>query len=133
MNKITKFAAVTLILCLVCMMNVATAYEQSLLADTEFDSAAPTLLSSESVKFAASTYDTKASISVTACWLETYMNGTWIKVCNLTPPSHVATNTFYYSKTVSYASQIGSGTFRVWATFNADGHEITRCSNERTF
>lgn len=67
-------------------------------ADTEFDSATPSLLSSESVKFTASTYDTKASISVTACWLETYMNGSWIKVCNLTPPSHVATNTFYYSK-----------------------------------
>ena len=121
------------ILCVIMMTSSVMAEGIVPYADTEFDSATPSLLSSKSVKFTADTYATKSKITVTACWLEKSVNGSWSKVCDLTPPSYVATNTFYYSTTVSYASQIGSGTFRVWATFNADGHEITRCSNERTF
>lgn len=124
-------------LMLTCMMLLsmvsASAESITTYADTEFVSAYPTLLSSESVTFKCSTYEIKSSLSVTACWLQRDNNGVWTKICNLTPPSKVSTNTFAYSATVDYSSKIGVGTYRVWATFNADGHEITRCSNERTF
>lgn len=41
-------------------------------------------------------------------------------------------NTSYY-KEMDYSDKIGTGTYRVGATFDADGHSITRYSNSRTF
>ncbi len=126
------------ILCLLMLgvlffSNIACASSVTPRADTEFVSAYPSLKTTQDVTFRCTTYQTKASLSVTDCWLELYVNGSWVRVCDLTPPSYVAYNTFSYTETVDYSAQIGTGTFRVWATFNADGHEITRCSNERTF
>ena len=47
--------------------------------------------------------------------------------------STVAYNTDIYSALMDYSSKIGTGTFRVGFTVNADGHAITRYSNSRTF
>lgn len=102
-------------------------------ADLYFDSAYPVLNSDQSVTFNATTYDIYSRISVLAVWLEKKVDGEWSYECYLTTPTAVATDTFVYCANVDYSSQIGTGTFRVWATFNADGYEITRCSNERTF
>lgn len=130
-----KLWVVTVLLVSMMLITTISASAENIMprADTEFDSAYPCLLSSKSVTFRCVTYETKQSISVTACWLEVWTSGAWRKVTDLTPPSKVNTNTFTYTATVDYANKIGSGTFRVWATFNADGHEITRCSNERTY
>jgi len=132
MKKI-KIIACIMLICLLGFAISAVASEVMPCADTEFASAYPSLYTSKSVKFSALTNAMKGSISVTECWLEVYMSGRWQKVKDLTPPSKVAYSTTVYNDTVSYVDKIGSGTFRVWATFNADGHEITRCSNERTY
>jgi len=38
-----------------------------------------------------------------------------------------------YLKEMDYSDKIGTGTYRIGATFDADGHSITRYSNSRTF
>lgn len=103
-------------------------------ADTEFDSASTTLKSSKQVTFRAVTYDTKDCLSVTSCYLEIKNDdGSWSYVCSLPAPTTKYYDAYAYSATVDYSSYIGSGTYRVWATYDADGHSITRCSNERTY
>ena len=54
----------------------------------------------------------------------------------LTPEERTVFQLFFlndYSTEVDYSSYIGTGTYRVAGMFNADGHMITRYSNERTF
>lgn len=114
--------------------SMANAYEIMPCADTEFDSVTTLLKSTKQVSFRAVTYNIKSSISVTACWLEKESsNGSWSTVCSLTPPSYVSENAFTYSATVDYSKYIGTGNYRIRATYNADGHAITRYSNERKF
>ena len=40
---------------------------------------------------------------------------------------------YIYGASISYAAYIGSGTYRITATYEADGYQITRNSNERSF
>lgn len=126
-----------LIVCLLIWLvgfGMASAQEINPRADTEFLSATTTLKPSKEVSFRSVTYGTKNQLSVVACWLEKKnTDGSWFYVCSMTPPSTVYTNTSAYSATQSYASYIGTGTYRVWATYDADGHRISRCSNERTY
>lgn len=123
------FLAVSLIFC-----SMASAYEITPYADTEFDSATTLLKATKQVSFRAVTYNVKSSISVTTCWLEKENDdGTWSTVCTLPPPGIEAEDTFAYSATVDYSEYIGTGNYRIRATYNADGHTITRYSNERTF
>lgn len=118
------------IFCLV--VGVACAWEIRPLADSEFDFAYPALLSNKSVEFSALTYDVKNSISVSNCRLEEKISEhTWMGI-PVPSPSYVATNTFGYSATEDYSAYIDTGTYRFYATFNADGHSITR-SSERTY
>lgn len=103
-------------------------------ADSEFASITISLKSSEQVSFRAIAYDIKKQIKVTACWLERKnADDSWSNVGTLTPPGVIAENAFSYSATVDYSSNIGSGTYRVGATFDADGHSVSRYSNERTY
>lgn len=122
------------LLSLVIVMGVAFAEGIVPYADTEFDSASTTLKSSKQVTFRAVTYDTKDCLSVTSCYLEIKNDdGSWSYVCSLPAPTTKYYDAYAYSATVDYSSYIGSGTYRVWATYDADGHSITRCSNERTY
>ena len=128
------FSIISTIL-LVCIL-ASTSFADEIMpcADSEFASATTTLQASKQVSFRAVTNNVKSSISVTACWLEKEnSDGTWTWVCSLPAPDYVASGTFAYSTTKDYSSYIGTGTYRVQATYNADGHSITRCSNERTF
>lgn len=125
---------VSLLLVLMLGMTIAVAEEIIPYADTEFGTVTTVLQSSKQVSFRCATYSTKECISVTSCWLEIESSdGSWSYVCSLTPPTATFTNTFAYSATVDYSDYIGTGTYRVWATYDADGHSITRCSNERTY
>lgn len=133
MNKKMIIYLAILIMSVLFVTNIAAAANITPFADTVFSSATPSLTSGKNVTFTAYTVTPQKSISVTNCWLEQKINNSWTTVCSLTPPSTTAQNVMVFSTTKSYASQIGTGTFRVWATFNADGHEVTRCSNERTF
>ena len=127
------FVALVFSLFIACFA-IAESYEVMPCADTEFNSATTLLKSSKQVSFRAVTYNVKSSISVTACWLEQKNDdGSWTTVCSLNTPSAVSQNDFSYSATMDYSSEIGTGTYRIRATYNADGHTITRYSNERTF
>ena len=57
----------------------------------------------------------------------------WEFVCSLPVPSHVAHNASSYGSYVDCSEYIGTGTYRVTATYDADGYQITRNSNERSF
>ena len=98
------------------------------LADDVFDATKVELSSSGRVKLYCATYENKASIKVTACWLEKKVGGQWKFDCSLTPPAEESNNTNGYASSFNCLSSIGSGTYRLAATFNADGYEITRYS-----
>ena len=133
-NRNILYIACFVLLLVLAMCHVAYADEITPYADSEFSSATTTLKTDKSISFRAVTYDVKEEISVTAVWLERKnADGSWTYICALTPPSTVFTDTFAYSVTVDYSASIGSGTYRAWATYNADGHAIVRSSNERTY
>ena len=129
MKKILSYAIVFLLV----FSCSAHATEITPRADALFLSATPALNTDQSVTFSAVTYDIHSLLSVLAVWLEQKIEGEWEYVCALPNPSGAATNAYVLTVMMDYSSEIGTGTFRVWATFNADGYEITRCSNERTF
>lgn len=114
--------------------SVASANEAMPCADLYFDSASAFLASNKLVVFNCVTYDIYNRISVTNVWLEQQVNGYWLFVKSLTPPSYVATNMMDYGAEVNYSdSIIGTGTFRIGFTVDADGYSISRYSNSRTF
>lgn len=118
---------------LLLVMGVAAAREIMPLADSEFVSASPILLASKNVSFSATTRTIKSSISVTSCRLEEKVNpSVWMGI-EVPVPSYVATNTLGYTTTKDYSEYIDSGTYIFYATFDADGHTVTRSSGERTF
>lgn len=102
-------------------------------ADSEFDSASASLSTRKDVSFSCETYETKALIQVTGVWLQRKVDGKWKYERSLPAPSKKATNTISYAALMDYSDKIGSGTFRVGFIVDADGHSITRYSNERTF
>ena len=103
------------------------------LANAYFHSASTTLNANKSVSFYCITTAPASQLRVSYCWLQQKIDGEWEFVKHLTPPSFVGEGTSFLSITVPYASDIGSGTFRVAATYNADGHAIAAYSSERTF
>lgn len=136
MNKKLLFVLVAILaLCTTLPAFAAANPNQTLrpMADEEFAMATPNLTTYKSVLFTSSTYEEKDKLSVTECWLEKKVGTEWEFVCDLPAPIRVETNTFVYTAEVDYSSYIGKGTFRVGATFDADGHSITRYSNTRTF
>ncbi len=118
---------------LLMTVSSALAIEITPYADPVFYSTTISLMTTKKVDFDASTYEIMDSISVTACSLEKHVNNAWTDAGSLTPPSKVNTNTFGYSASMDYSAKIGTGTYRIKATFNADGHEVTRYSNSRAF
>ena len=125
------------LVCLVLIISVcistANAFEIMPLADSEFDVASALLSTRKDVSFSCLTYEIKGTIKITSCWLQKKSGDNWVWVCSLTAPITVATNTDTYAALMDYSSKIGTGTFRVGFTVNADGHAITRYSNSRTF
>ena len=127
MKKRIMCFAIVLLLLMSCF-NCAFARR----ADEIFDSATISLKSTKRVKYDATTYGNQKNISITACWLEKKSGNKWIKQGNLETPASVS-NSFSYVKEMDYSDKIGTGTYRIGATFDADGHSITRYSNSRTF
>lgn len=132
MNK--KLCYVTVFIILATLIT-SSAFGQTIMprADPYFDSATVFLSADKIVVFDCTLYDVYDRISVTSVWLERMVNGQWIYVKALTPPSYVATNMFDYGAEVDYSDEIGTGTFRVGFTVDADGYSISRYSNIRTF
>ena len=76
-------------------------------ADEVFDATKVELSSSGRVKLYCATYGNKASIKVTACWLEKEVGGKWAFDCSLTPPAEESINTDAYAATFNCLSSIG--------------------------
>lgn len=129
-----KKRIMTVIMVLQLLLAVSSAYADTLMpcADLVFQEATPILCSGKCVVFSALVYEVADSVSVTSVLLEQKVNDTWKYVTNLSCPAS-QTSCFRYSQTEYYTSEIGTGTYRVVVTFCADGHSITRTSNERTF
>ena len=130
MNK--RFVGVILSVLLLYFCSYSYADEIVPRADLVFADANAILYSGKYVTFTASTYGASDVVSVTAVRLEQKIDGEWSLVTTLTCPSS-QTNCLRYVQTVYYNNEIGTGTYRVVATFCADGHSITRTSNERTY
>ena len=134
MNILKKFV-VGFVALIVLMAGISCSLADTIvpLADSVFDATKVELSSSGRVKLYCATYGNKASIKVTACWLEKEVGGKWVFDCSLTPPAEESINTDAYAATFNCLSSIGKGKYRLAATFNADGHEITRYSTGVSF
>lgn len=132
MKKISQICiAAMLIMTMLCGLAQASSIVPY--SDSEFDSAMASLSTRKDVSFSCMTYDEKGSIRVTGVWLQRKEDGKWKYERSLPAPSVVANNTRIYGALMDYSDKIGSGTFRVGFIVDADGHSITRYSNERTF
>ena len=126
-----KFIVLLMALCLlVPAINASAAIN----ADPEFISASITLTSGKLVVYSANVYDEKEYICVVsaALYRKTSTND-WEFMGSLPVPSYVAYNSAAYGAYVDCSAYIRSGTYRITATYDADGYQITRNSNERTF
>ena len=122
------------ILLVVCMFMTSTCAFAAINADPVFVSASITLTSGKLVVYSANLYGDKESISVVSADLyREVAPDDWEFVCSLPVPSHVAHNVSSYGAYVDCSEYIGTGTYRVTATYDADGYQITRNSNERSF
>ena len=101
-------------------------------ADEVFRDASIILTSSGRITYTASTRSVYNTISVSNCYLEQYVDNVWQFVCTLPSPASMSNTKTYLAYTNS-ADYFSTGTYRVVATFSADGYTITRTSNERTF
>ncbi len=129
-----RFLSITLLCVMMLTLSIGFAEEIAPYADSVFYSAYISLSTRKDATFVGKTYHIQNTISVTACSLEKKTGAdSWTQVEILTPPKDICTNTHSYGSLVSYTSEIGVGTYRIKATFDADGHTITRYSNERTF
>lgn len=124
-----------IIFTMILVLSIGTAYATEVVpyADPVFDSITISLSSRKDATFMCFAYDILDTIKVTDCWLQEKVSNTWRIVCDLTPPDKESHNSHAYAAMMDYASEIGTGTFRIGATFYADGHETIRYSNARTF
>lgn len=129
-TKVCSFMMMFMLLGLIVCSPFSAAYARR--ADEEFDSAYISLKSTKHAIYDCVTYETKKTISVTSCWLEKKKGSNWSRICSLEAPSSKS-NAFSYTREMDYSDKIGTGTYRIGATFDADGHSITRYSNSRTF
>lgn len=117
---------------MVCLTGSAFAQEVVPCADEVFSDAYINLASGKAASYTAVTYHTCTEIKVISSYVEQRINGEWVTIASISVPGCGA-NTFAYTWRVDCSGVISSGTYRVVATFSADGHTVTRTSNERTF
>lgn len=125
--------ALSLIVVLLVAIVAANLVYAAELSDSVFDHAGAVLLTNKVASFEAETFSTASSIEVSEVKLYKMVGSTWVYQKTLNAPSYVATNSMLYDFSVNYSSEIGTGTYRLWVKFVADGHSITRYSNQRTY
>lgn len=102
-------------------------------SDEVFNILTASLSSTKTVTFNCVAGSVQGSIKMTNCWLQQKNGTSWKTVRALEVPTVEAKNALAYGAYMDYSDEIGSGTFRIGFTMNADGHTVTRYSNERTF
>lgn len=129
-----RFIGITLLCVMILTLSIGLAEEITPYADSVFHNATISLSARKDASFVGITYYKQKKITVTACSLEKKTcTDSWMQVKILPPPKDICADTHAYNSVVSYSTEIGVGTYRIKATFNADGYTITRYSNEQTF
>jgi len=112
----------------------ALAYNSQIDANQYYAEASVAFNSSGKAVFSALTAFQFSELSVTSCSLQVKVGGVWRHDTMLTPPAYVAKNRYTYTAEKTYALNCAPGkTYRSKATFDADGHTITKYSNEVKF
>ena len=122
--------SLVLFIVLTSLIHIALAGSNS---DEVFDSASVFLSSTKTASFNAETTEFHNSIMVTQVCLYKKIGNTWIFQRYLPAPTTEATNLDVFTASMDYSSYIGTGTYRIHATFTADGHSISRYSNTITY
>lgn len=124
-----------LMLCLVTSSVSVLADEVSSYADAIFKIVTVSISSSGSVTFRCSTKDVVGVIEVTSCTVyKKNANNSWSSVSDaLSVPTTKSYNSIGYTQTVTPSKAFSDGTYKVTATFSADGHTKTVTSAERSF
>lgn len=131
MRKIYVFLISSLML--LSIAATALAFDIMPYADSYFDSITINLTSKKYVAYQATAKEEHKEIKVTSCTLQKKSGTRWTDVGSLDAPTDVANNTRVYDATMDYSDDIGTGTYRIKATFYADGYTVSRTSNERTY
>lgn len=75
-----------------------------------------------------------SELKVTNCKLQVKGLLSWSDAGSLPAPSYIAKNRYNYDYQMDYSSYLTSGkTYRIVATFNADGHTITKTSGSAKY
>ena len=119
---------------LTMLVSSALAQEVMPCADEVFHRATASLYSDKWVTYSFVTMSTVEELKVTSCWLQKKVGDAWVWQRTLPTGGVLSNNTNSLAYDIDYSSYItGAGTYRVGFTASADGHTITRYSNERTF
>lgn len=130
-KKYTYF--IILLVSLTLLFDTAAGSSVMPYADSVFVSSGVSLSRTIGAVYAATTKSKCSVIKVSSCTLQVKSGNDWSDSTSLTAPSTVAKNTTSFRATGSYSSSCTSGnTYRIKATFDADGHQITKYSNEVT-
>jgi len=121
---------IILVVSLSCFTIAAIA---SIRADEVFDSITTTLTTSKTASFSAVTFDDCNSIGITRVRLYKLVSNAWVYQGDLPIPTNPIVQPDSYYASIDYSSYIGTGTYRIYTTFSADGHTASRYSNTRTY
>lgn len=125
-----------LLVAILFTMLVSSALAQEVMpcADEVFHRAMASLYSDKWVTYSFVTMSTVEELKITSCWLQKKVDDVWEWQRSLPTGGVVSYNTNSLAYDMDYSSYITeAGTYRVGFTANADGHAITRYSNEQTF
>ena len=104
-----------------------------ILSDPVFDSISVTISTSKTVIFDATTFEEHSSIEITRVRLYKKISNVWTYQGDLPLPTNVSVMSDNIYATADYSSYIGTGTYRLYTTFSADGYNVSRYSNTRTY
>jgi len=107
--------------------------QAEILSDPVFDSISVTISTSKAVIFDATTFEEHSSIEITRVRLYKKISNVWTYQGDLPLPTNVSVMSDNIYATADYSSYIGTGTYRLYTTFSADGYNVSRYSNTRTY
>lgn len=117
---------------IVLLVNTCYAQEVAPCADEVFTRVYINLTTGKVAYYTGVTYNTYQTIKVTDSYLQKLIDNEWITIASITV-SGTGVNTFSFTTSADCSGVISTGTYRVVATFSADGYTVTRTSNERTY
>ncbi len=127
-------AALVFFILLLSVGTAAIANDNVPYANAYYTEASVAFTSSGKAAFSAQTTFVFSRLRVLSCSLEVKVGGAWQSAGSLTPPATESNNTTIFDAQMNYGSSCTKGkTYRVIATFDADGHTITKTSGAATY